>query len=151
AASTVTAVMRPDDPQLGPTSITVGCANFEAVPHNKSATLEKMVGVIADAAAKGCDLVIFPELALNTWGRCDDCAARHHPCEWHVIEAERADGPSCRSVVDAAAANGIHVIYGFEEADPGAGSVIYNSANVVAPTGLVGTYRKLHLGIPLET
>ena len=28
---------------------------------------------------------------------------------------------------------------------------IFNSANVVAPDGLVGTYRKLHLGIPLET
>jgi predicted amidohydrolase len=45
----------------------------------------------------------------------------------------------------------VHVIYGFEEADDPDASVIYNSANVVAPDGLVGTYRKLHLGIPLET
>jgi len=43
------------------------------------------------------------------------------------------------------------VIYGFEEArDPEAGA-IFNSANLVAPDGLVGTCRKLHLGIPLET
>jgi predicted amidohydrolase len=46
-------------------------------------------------------------------------------------------------------ARGVHVIYGFEER--GEGSAIHNSANVVAPDGLVGTYRKLHLGIPLET
>ena len=98
--------------------------------------------------AKGCDLVIFPELALNTWGPCPDCADAHQPCEWHRDQAERADGPACRAVVDMADAHGVHVIYGFEETD---GDSIFNAANVVAPDGLVGTYRKLFLGIPLET
>ena len=140
--------MRPDDPALGPTRITVGCANFEAVPRDKRATLEKMETVIVDAAAKGCELVIFPELALNTWGRCADCAGAHAPCQWHREQAEPADGPACRALVDVAASHGIHVIYGFEETD---GASIFNSANVVAPDGLVGTYRKLFLGIPLET
>jgi predicted amidohydrolase len=140
--------MRPDDPALGPTRITVGCANFEAVPRDKRATLEKMDTVIADAAAQGCDVVIFPELALNTWGRCAGCADAHRPCEWHRGQAEPADGPACRAVVDLAAAHGLHVIYGFEETD---GDNIFNAANVVAPAGLVGTYRKLFLGIPLET
>ena len=42
--------VRPDDPALGPTAITVGCANFEAVPRDKAATLAKMASVIADAA-----------------------------------------------------------------------------------------------------
>jgi predicted amidohydrolase len=45
-------------------------------------------------------------------------------------------------------AHGLHVIYGFEETD---GDSLFNAANVVAPGGLVGTYRKLLLGIPLET
>ncbi len=140
--------MRPDDPALGPSRITVGCANFEAVPRDKRATLEKMDAVIAEAAGRGCDLVIFPELALNTWGSCPDCADAHKPCEWHRGQAERADGPACRAVGDMAAAHGLHVIYGFEETDD---ECIFNSANVVAPDGLVGTYRKLFLGIPLET
>jgi predicted amidohydrolase len=48
-----------------------------------------------------------------------------------------------------AASHGVHVVYGFEET--GDAGVIHNSANVIAPDGLVGTYRKLHLGIPLET
>jgi len=143
--------MRPDDPALGPTSITVACVNFEAVPRDKAATLEKMATFVADAHAQGCHLVIFPELALNTWGRCVDCAERHRPCEWHRDQAEPADGPACRAVVEIAAAHGVHVIYGFEEArDPDA-TAIFNAANLVAPDGLVGTYRKLHLGIPLET
>jgi predicted amidohydrolase len=143
--------VRPDDPALGPTAITIGCVNFEAVPRDKDATLEKMGTFIAQAASHGCDLVIFPELALNTWGSCAACADAHRPCEWHRAQAEVADGPACRAVVDIAAAHGLHVIYGFEETgDPGTGA-IFNSANVVAPHGLVGTYRKIHLGIPLET
>ncbi len=142
---------RPDDPTLGPSSIRVGCVNFEAIARDKSATLAKMLETITAAGAQGCDLVVFPELALNTWGHCDECAAEHRPCAWHLAQAELADGPSCAAVIDAAAASGIHVIYGFEEADPVDPTLIYNSANVVAPTGLVGTNRKLHLGIPLET
>lgn len=143
--------MRPDDASLGPSSITVGCVNFEAVAGDKPATLAKMLAGIATARERGCDLVIFPELALNSWGHCEDCAAEHRPCSWHRAEAELADGPSCRAVIEAAATHGIHVIYGFEEADAADDAVIYNSANVVSPRGLVGTYRKLHLGIPLET
>lgn len=141
--------MRPDDPSLGPTTITVGCANFEAMPRDKRATLDKMCGVIAQAAVAGCDLVIFPELALNTWGRCDECAAAHRACGWHREQAERADGPSSRTIADTAASHGVHVIYGFEETgDRGA---IHNAANFAGPHGVVGNSRKLLLGIPLET
>lgn len=143
--------MRPDDPGLGPTAITVGCVNFESVWRDKAATLERMETHVAAAAARGCDLVVFPELALNSWGHCPDCAAAHAPCAWHRAQAEPADGPACRAVVEMAAAHGVHVIYGFEETgDPGT-DALHNAANVVAPAGLVGTYRKLHLGIPLET
>lgn len=144
-------MVRPDDPSNGPRRVTVGCANFASVPRDKAATLHKMDRVIAEAAQRGCDVVIFPELALNSWGQCPDCAARHRPCEWHRDQAESADGPACRDVLAMAAQHGVHVIYGFEElGDPGTGA-IHNSANVVAPDHLVGTYRKLHLGIPLET
>jgi predicted amidohydrolase len=141
--------VRPDEPALGPTTITIGCANFESVPRDKAKTLEKFDAVVAEAALRGCDLVILPELALNSWGACPDCAAAHAPCAWHRAQAEPADGPAARDVAAMAAAHGVNVIYGFEEL--GDGGAIHNSANVIAPDGLVGTYRKLHLGIPLET
>jgi len=91
--------MRPDDPALGPRTITIGCANFESVPRDKTATLQKMEAVIAQAATRHCDLVIFPELALNSWGSCTDCADAHAPCAWHRGQAEPADGPAGRDVV----------------------------------------------------
>src|SRR5690349_19905808 len=110
-----------------------------------------MNAVASAAAAQNCDLLIFPELALNTWGTCAQCADAHRPCDWHRTQAEVADGPSCRALVDIAVAHGLHMIYGFEEAGNADATVIHNSANIVGPAGLVGTYRKLHLGIPLET
>ena len=138
-----------NDPTF-PTVVTVACANFAAVARDKSATLDKMRHVIAEAADRGADLIVFPELALNTWGECPDCRDRQAPCSWHLEQAEPADGPAAAAIAEAAARHGIHVIHGFEETGDVPG-VIHNSASIIGPHGLVGTYRKLHLGIPLET
>lgn len=144
-------LLRPDDPALGPTSFVVGCVNFEAVYRDKEATLAKMLGFVRQASDDGVELLIFPELALNSWGNCLECADRHAPCDWHLGEAELATGPASEAIAAVAASHNLHVIYGYEERDPVNPSIIYNSANLVGPDGLIGTYRKLHLGIPLET
>ncbi len=138
-----------NDPRW-PSRITVACANFSTAPGDKAGSVDHLVAVAGEAADRGADLVIFPELAINTWGRCEPCATAHSPCDWHLAEAETADGPSAQRIAQAAASSGIHVIYGFEETGDTPG-VIHNSANLIGPDGLIGTYRKLHLGIPLET
>ncbi|MDG2028303.1 MAG: carbon-nitrogen hydrolase family protein [Acidimicrobiales bacterium] len=138
-----------NDPRW-PTTVRVACANFAAVPRDKAATLAKMLRIVDDAADAGADLVIFPELALNTWGGCAECAEAHSPCAWHLAEAEPAAGPSAQSIAAAAAHRSLHVIYGYEEVGDTEG-VIHNSANLIRPNGEISTYRKLHLGIPLET
>ena len=134
-----------------PSLITVGCVNFASVERDKAATLDRILGIVSDAARQGCDLVVFPELALNTWGSCPDCAAAHSPCGWHIEQAELIPGPSTEAVAALAADLGIHVVFGMEESDPAAAGVIYNAAAVVTPDGVLGSYRKIHLGIPLET
>lgn len=139
-----------DDPSLPPT-FTIGCVNFESVPRDKPATLEKLLHGMRDAARQGCQLVVFPELALDTWGTCEDCAAAHRPCGWHLEQAEHAHGPSSDAVAALARELDLHVIYGFEERDEDDAAVLYNAAAMVTPDGLLGTYRKVHLGIPLET
>ena len=134
-----------------PKLVTVGSVNFDSVVRDKAATLEKLLGVIRAAAHQGCDLVVFPELALNTWGECEECASKGRPCEWHLDQAELIPGPSTETVARVARELDIHVIFGMEERDPVRPEVLYNSAVLIAPDGVVGAYRKLHLGIPLET
>ena len=134
-----------------PKLVTVGSVNFDSVVRDKAATLEKLLGVIRAAAHQGCDLVVFPELALNTWGECEECASKGRPCEWHLDQAELIPGPSTETVARVARELDIHVIFGMEERDPVRPEVLYNSAVLIAPEGVVGAYRMLHLGIPLET
>ena len=141
------AVTDPSHPKL----VTVGSVNFESVVRDKAATLEKIVEFVRDAAHQGCDLVVFPELALNAWGECEDCADQGRPCAWHLEQAEPIPGPSTEAVERIARELDIHVIYGMEERDPDETGTLYNAAVLIAPEGLVGTYRKIHLGIPLET
>ena len=75
---------------------------------------------------------------------------RARPCAWHRAQAEAADGPACarrrRHGRGTRRARDLRLRGAGDRTAP-----IHNSANVVAPDGLVGTYRKLHLGIPLET
>jgi predicted amidohydrolase len=51
--------------------ITAGCVNFESVPRDQPATLDKILTTLGDAAGQGCDLVVCPELALKPRGTCD--------------------------------------------------------------------------------
>jgi len=141
---------RIDDPSW-PTVVTVGSANFESLPNDKPATLAKLLGVVRAAARQGCDLAVFPELAIGGCEACPDCARDHRPCARHLAQAETAPGPTSDAVAKLARELGIHVIYGFEERDADDPSILYNAAALVTPDGLLGTYRKLHLGIPLET
>jgi len=137
----------PSHPKL----VTVGSVNFESIARDKAATLVKILQFMRDAAHQGCDLVVFPELALNAWGECEDCAEHGRPCTWHLEQAEPIPGPSTEAVAEMARELDIHVIFGMEERDPEEPGTLYNSAVLIAPEGLVGTYRKIHLGIPLET
>ena len=139
------------DSQGLPSLVTVGSVNFASVERDKAATLAKLLQTTREAARQGCELLVFPELALNTWGRCDECATAHEPCGWHLEQAEPVPGPSTEAVAQLARELDIHVVFGMEELDPSQPGVIYNSAAVVAPDGILGTYRKIHLGIPLET
>jgi len=56
--------------------------------------------------------------------------------------AETVPGPTTEALIEAASATGCTIVTGFPERD---GDTVYNSAVVVGPSGLIGTYRKVHL------
>lgn len=129
---------------------TISCVNFEPVFDDKAATLERMAGWIAAAAAEGSQLVVFPEGALSSWTWCEGCNQADGPCAWHLDEvAEPDDGPAVTRITELCAQHDLHVIFGFVErarTPEGAPPRLHNSAAVVGPGGLLGTYRKVHLG-----
>ncbi|HUX67949.1 MAG TPA: nitrilase-related carbon-nitrogen hydrolase [Terriglobales bacterium] len=107
--------------QLRPQMLAVG-ANLEAA-------LARM------EAAGGADLYLLPELYASgyTFARQEEVEA---------VAEEAGAGPSYDAMAGFARRRGAHVVYGFAERG---GGRCYNSANVVGPEGLVGTYRKIHL------
>ena len=111
---------------------------FESVLCDPAANTEKACRMIAEAAAKGADLVVLPELfstgyQLNSVGP-------------HIPElAEPVDGPTVRALQEAARAAGCYVVAGVPLTYELEG-VAFNSAVVIDRAGeVMGTYDKQHL------
>ena len=86
---------------------------------------------IAETAAAGCDLVVFPETS----------ATGNNGSEEVTRFAEPHDGPIFEAIHAAAKAGGIVVSYGFCERFRG---THYNTSALVGPDGLIGLQRKVH-------
>lgn len=117
-------------------------------PVQRSDIREDVVSVLIDhlsrAKAEGCDLVVFPELALTTffprWLMHDDV---------EVDSYFEASMPSAETqpLFDFARENQIGFYLGYaERADEGAGVRHFNTSIIVNKSGeIVSKYRKIHL------
>ena len=97
------------------------------VEHN----LETHLRLIAETAAGGCDLVVFPEMSVTG----------HNASPEVTRSAEPHDGRIFRTIHEAAKQHGLVVSYGFCELHRG---THYNSSALVGPDGLIGLQRKVH-------
>jgi nitrilase len=131
---------------------TVRVAAVQATPVilDAEATVAKAVGLIADAAADGASLVVFPECfvslypsgtwaaAAATWSsRCDEL--------WERLWASSVDvgGPLVDTLAAACADHGVHVAIGVNEREDERPGSLYNSLLIIGPAGLVHRHRKL--------
>jgi predicted amidohydrolase len=87
-----------------------------------------------EAAAQGCDLVVFTECALSGYM----LATREEAARC----AEPVPGPSTEALAAVCARHGLHCVLGLLELD---GRILRNTAVLVGPDGLVGRYRKSHI------
>jgi len=126
--------------------VSVAAVNFTPVIGDKRATLAKLEADIVEAAAQGANIVAFPEEALSGAGSCAGCRETAGPCEAHLEFAETVPGPTTRRIAELARELDVYVIFGLPERDRDEPRVLYNAAAIVAPEGIRGTYRKLHLG-----
>mgnify|MGYP001166139981 CR=1 FL=1 len=104
-------------------------SHFGQPRHNLERALQLM------RAAAPADLVVLPELFPSGYTFADSSEVREL--------AEPADsGPTFEALAAHARAHQTWIAYGFAER---AADGFYNSASVLGPDGLVGTYRKIHL------
>lgn len=139
-----------------PDIVTVACVNFAGVASDGTSSkryrLDKMINQVRDAKRQGAQLVVFPESALGALGStCDACAVESGPSPAHLAWAETIPGPSTDVLAELAAELELYIVFGIDEVAPERPGHLHNSAVLVGPEGIVGTYRKLHLGHPLET
>ena len=126
--------------------ITVGAAQLGPLQKadSRKVAVDRMIALIDQAAAKGCGLVVFPELALTTFfprwliedqGEIDAYFEREMP------------GPETAPLFERAKAHGIAFHLGFAEAAEEDGRLRrFNTAILVgADGGVIGKYRKIHL------
>ena len=126
--------------------VTVACVNFTPIWGDTAATLVKMQANIREAASQGADIVVFPEGALQGPCSCSACADAGGPCPHHLAMAETVPGPSSTAIASLAAEHDLYVVFGLPERDQDDPGRLYNAAAVVGPEGILGTYRKVHLG-----
>ncbi|NIL77962.1 nitrilase-related carbon-nitrogen hydrolase [Rhodococcus sp. B10] len=88
--------------------------------------------------ANGGELLVFPELSITGPLSTDRPAS---------AVAESLDGPSLARIADAAARTSTTVVVGLAEF---ADATFYNTAVVVGPSGILGSYRQTHVA-PADT
>ncbi|MDB5894702.1 MAG: N-carbamoyl-D-amino-acid hydrolase, partial [Rhodoferax sp.] len=108
---------------------------------SRESVVERLLAMMADAKARGADVVVFPELALTTF----------FPRYW--MEQAEADArfyetampnPRVQPLFDAAARLGIGFYLGYAELTPEGRR--FNTSILVDRSGrIVGKYRKIHL------
>lgn len=126
--------------------ITVGAAQLGPIARNasRSGVVKRLLALLAQAHARGCDLVVFPELALTTF----------FPRWWMEDQAEidafferEMPGPETRPLFDEAARLGLAFCLGYAELSRHDGALRRYNASILVDRGgaIVGKYRKVHL------
>ena len=124
----------------------VGAAQLGPIQRkdSRASVVARMLRLLEQAADEGCDLVVYPELALTTffprWDLSD-------PEEIDGFYEREMPGPETAPLFDEARRRGIGFHLGYAELiEEGGVEHRYNTAILVDPEGrIVGKYRKIHL------
>jgi len=127
------------------TDVTLSAVSMNVI-QDKSVNLKRYISYIEEAASLGARLIVFPEVSLQGYLK-----KRGAPSEPEVIEmtryyrqtAETVPGTTTKLIGEYAARHNMYIQIGMAESVR-AGQVFYNSAVLIGPEGVVGTFRKLH-------
>jgi len=126
-------------------TVSLACINFHTEWGDKAANVAKMKAFVTDAAHQGNNIVIFPELALSGYECSENIGPEKKSCKMHQELAEAIPGPSTEEMAGLAKELDVYIIFGMPEQDKKNSATRYISSVVIAPEGILGAYRKLHL------
>lgn len=112
----------------------IACVQMDVRIGDVEANRREIVRYLGEATDGAAELVIFPECALT--GYCFNSLDEASPF------AEPIAGRSSEAIAEACHKTGAHAVVGFIEKD---GPNFYNAAMLVGPSGIAGSYRKVHL------
>lgn len=115
-----------------------------------NASTDKLISLLREAAAKGAELIAFPEVFLSgypVWLRARDVAHNDELLKIGYVEylksAISTDGPQIAAIAKEANALGVAVYFGIVERS-GSGGTVYASLVTIHPDkGVINVHRKL--------
>lgn len=116
-------------------STLVASVQMEPRVGHKSENVAISIAAIEDAANRGAELVVLPELANSGYV----FSSRD---EAFSLAEQTPNGPSTDAWTEVARRKNVYVVAGIAERE---GDCLYNSSVVLGPSGFIGKYRKLHL------
>jgi predicted amidohydrolase len=114
--------------------------------HNPEANWKKYREFIDEAAVRGADYIVFPEVSLQGYlmgARPLGSAEMAEQLAYFRRTAEPIPGPTTDKLTALAARHNMLIQAGMAEKAMD-GNMIYNSAVLIGPQGVIGVFRKLH-------
>jgi predicted amidohydrolase len=125
-------------------TVTLAVAAMTAV-HDTAKNLARYASFVDEAATKKARLLVLPEQSLQGYLYSLNHPLSPEEANYHYDNAEPVPGPSSERVAAMARAADMYIVFGMTERVPVSSSgVLYNSAVLVGPGGLLGVYRKVH-------
>ena len=121
--------------QIEEASVTVAIIQMEPRFGETAENVARSISFMEGAAGKGAQLAVLPEL-------CNTGYVFQNRAEARALAEEIPGGPTTQAWMEAAARLNLHIVAGITER---AGEILFNSAVIIGPNGLIGRYRKMHL------
>lgn len=126
-------------------SLRIAAANM-VVTDDKERNLERILELVRNAAQRGVDVLVLPELALqgySDFSRARNLRSSARQRRQLLAAAETIPGPSTDVIRDEIQRRKLFVQVGLAESDA-ARTTVFNSVVAIDADGRLGTYRKIH-------
>jgi predicted amidohydrolase len=119
-------------------NLTAAAVQFESVPADKRANLDKIAAFVDQAKQQNVELVVFPECCITGYWHLRNLTEQ----QLRSLAEPAITGPSSRALLELSRASGTSIGAGFVEI--GADGRMYNAYAVAMPDGEIRTHRKIH-------